>query len=134
MVLETTPNKQPRKASRETPLVESEVRRSDRIKHLKKGFKSSSCVDKGCLACASEPPSLSPSVIKGIGSLCKISDKELNEATLKKKKTTKEPIGAKGKKIVVSNKASNEDKPNKKPKKDGKEKKPDSKKKTFLVL
>jgi hypothetical protein len=53
-----------RKKGRKTPLVESEVRRSDRIKKLSHGFRGKTCFDKNCLACAGIPPPLPRKVVK----------------------------------------------------------------------
>jgi len=60
-----TPPSSQRKAALK-PIVETDIRHSDRIREKPKGFKKNLCNDKGCLAC-SVTPSLSPSVIKNLG-------------------------------------------------------------------
>lgn len=47
-----------------TPLVESEMRRSPRLKEINKGFKADSCASKKCFACNPNPPDLSLEMIK----------------------------------------------------------------------
>lgn len=84
-----------RKRCKNPPLLATYVRRSSRIKHNLKGFKSSHCADKNCFGCSVVPPTLSTKVIKNLGqSFCKITPKELTDATLNaKKKSTKAAIG-----------------------------------------
>lgn len=48
-----------RKRQMKIPVVESDCRRSDRIKDLSKGFKRSNCPHKECFACAGAPPASS---------------------------------------------------------------------------
>lgn len=68
------------------PLVESQVRRSPRLKELNKGFKSSTCLSRKCFTCNPCPPDLSLSQIKQLGSdICKISEVDLDDSTLLKK-------------------------------------------------
>jgi hypothetical protein len=55
-----------RKKGRKTPLVESKVRRSDRLKKLSHGFRGKTCFDKNCLACAGIPPPLPRKVVKNL--------------------------------------------------------------------
>ena len=96
---ETPPSKKRgRKHSAETPIVESAVRRSSRLRALNNGFKADGCKIKNCLGCASPPPILSPASLKSIGaSFCQISPEDLEEHVLLQKKST-EPIGKKHKK------------------------------------
>lgn len=70
-----------------TASVETEVRRSPRLKESNKGFKPGSCADKRCLACLPNPPDLSRHLIKKLGSeLCKIDEYLLTEEALNQKK------------------------------------------------
>jgi hypothetical protein len=48
-----------KKEKKKITLVESEVRRSPRLKEANKGFKPSTCSSKKCLACTANPPTLS---------------------------------------------------------------------------
>lgn len=52
------------KKKNNTPLIVSEVRRSDRLKHLAKGFKGKRCFDKNCLACAADALTINKKVFK----------------------------------------------------------------------
>lgn len=75
-----------RKRQRKIPMVDSDCRRSDRIKDLSKEFKRSSCPHKECFACAGTPPTVSPSIIKDLGSkCCNIGPEGLSEAALSTK-------------------------------------------------
>lgn len=98
--LETSPSskKRTRKAKPDTPIVDSAVRRSSRVRAICNGFKRSACNSKNCLGCSVEPPTLSPTSLKKIGvTLCKIQPALLEEEILLKKKKMK-PIGKKQKK------------------------------------
>ncbi|KAM0867625.1 hypothetical protein ACQ4PT_041879 [Festuca glaucescens] len=44
-----------KKKGKNTPLVCTSVRRSNRLKAMNKGFKAKTCFDKNCLACAAAP-------------------------------------------------------------------------------
>jgi hypothetical protein len=88
------------------PLVESEVRRSPRIKENNKGFKTTSCTSKKCLACNPNPLDLSLSMIKNLGTTyCQVEEGLLSEKALnmKKKKSSKTV----GKKQLKENKVPN---------------------------
>ncbi|RLN04297.1 hypothetical protein C2845_PM13G19540 [Panicum miliaceum] len=78
-------------------IVDSSVRRSLRVKNLKKGFKASPCTGKNCLACDKAPPTISPSIIKNLGvDFCKIDEAKLTQDNLQKRKVkTKSVIGSK---------------------------------------
>ncbi|TVU20885.1 hypothetical protein EJB05_30486, partial [Eragrostis curvula] len=77
-------------------IVESELRRSDRIKSYKNGFKHNTCENRNYFACTSEAPSLSPSIIKNLGTeFCNLSPDKVNDAALKKKRKAKSAIGQK---------------------------------------
>lgn len=79
------------------PLVESEVRRSSRLKSNNKGFKPGTCLNKKCLACSPNPPDLSLDLIKDLGvNLCQIDENLLSESSLnQKKKNSGAQIGKK---------------------------------------
>jgi hypothetical protein len=75
--------------------VDTEVRRSERLKEINKGFKSSSCPSKNCLCCKTAPPTLSSKVIRSLGKdLCNIPLEDLSEEVFKKK-----PVEKKGKSV-----------------------------------
>jgi hypothetical protein len=48
------------------PMVVSEVRRSERLKKQKQGFKASSCPIKSYICCHTNPPTLSSNVIRSL--------------------------------------------------------------------
>jgi hypothetical protein len=76
--------------------VETEARRSPRIRSKNGGFKHISCPSKNCLACAATPPSLAPSVLSRLGKdLCKISEDNLSLDSLSSKGKGKSVIGGK---------------------------------------
>jgi hypothetical protein len=69
------------------PVVESEVRRSPRLKDNNKGFKPGSCVSRKCSTCSPTPPDLSLDLIRKLGTnLCQIEDDLLTESSLNQKK------------------------------------------------
>lgn len=120
-----------KKKVRAPPLVASDCRRSDKIKHKLKGFGSSQCQDNNCFACSSAPPTLRPRIIKNQGkTFCKVPAKDLSNNILNTKKKTKSAIGTskkdqgnrakdqkkKKKKTKGAKEDSNEDKPWKKKK------------------
>ncbi|TVU40687.1 hypothetical protein EJB05_14157, partial [Eragrostis curvula] len=113
-----------RKCNQPTPVVESEVRRSDRVKDRNKGYRSSACAHRDCFACSAEPPTLSKKVIKNLGvTLCKIPHQAMSDEALAKTAAQKKPIGPEKSKDDADDKAnpsksgSNEDKAPKKSKK-----------------
>lgn len=70
-----------------TPLVVSEVRRSDRISKEDNGFKRNSCFDNKCLPCNVIPLVAPKKVIKNLTkSFCKIAEEELENKLNKKQK------------------------------------------------
>jgi hypothetical protein len=53
---DTSPiKKRSRKGKADTPIVDSAVRRSSRVRASCKGFKMNACKAKNCLGCTSEP-------------------------------------------------------------------------------
>jgi hypothetical protein len=78
------------------PTVETEARRSPRIRSKNGGFRHISCPSKNCLACAATPPSLAPNVLSRLGKdLCKISEENLSLDSLSSKGKGKSVIGGK---------------------------------------
>lgn len=90
--------KRGRKPRLETPIVDSAVRRSNRIRTAMNGFNMSSCKVKNYLGCSSDIPTLSSQALKKIGtSLCDLQEEQLDEQVLMSKKKV-EPVGKKIKK------------------------------------
>jgi hypothetical protein len=75
------------------PLVCTEVRRSERLKELIKGYKAASCNSKICLCCETRPPTLSARAMRSLGKdFYNIPTSKLSDENLKKKqKTAPEP-------------------------------------------
>lgn len=48
-------NKRRKSSTRQTPIVESQVRRSERLRQNNNGFKNSRCTVKKCTACTPQP-------------------------------------------------------------------------------
>ena len=68
-----------------TPLVETEVRRSDRIKKDNAGFRRNSCSNNNCLPCNAAPPIIQKSVVKNLtASFYKVAERELEDKLAKK--------------------------------------------------
>ncbi|TVU00955.1 hypothetical protein EJB05_53612, partial [Eragrostis curvula] len=77
------------------PMVETEVRRSDRIRAQNQGFKRGSCTHRNCLACSNEPPVLHPDLIKNLGTtFAKMKPDMTADEALHKKKKQKATIGS----------------------------------------
>jgi len=96
---EASPSPQSKKRTRknkvQSPIVDSEVRRSNRVKEKCNGFKTSQCKIANCLGCSVKPPILQEEQLRNIGtSLCQIPQDQLEEGALNKKKK----VGAVGKK------------------------------------
>jgi len=82
-----------RKARAREVLVDSDVRRSTRLKIRNKGFKQTSCGKANCLCCTSRPPIIPTSIIRNLESeLAQIDPKLLSEDNLMKNKA----VGAAG--------------------------------------
>ncbi|TVU17769.1 hypothetical protein EJB05_33825, partial [Eragrostis curvula] len=83
-----------KKTTCKVAIVETDVRRSDRLKKKNEGFKANSCSHWNCVACTNEPPVLSPSLIKDLGtSFAQVAPEEVNEQALQKKRKSKTAIG-----------------------------------------
>lgn len=77
------------------PVVDTEVRRSPRLKPGYKDSKPLTCLDKKCLACSPSPPTVSPKLIKNLGTqLCGL-DPELMDGPALKKGRKGKPIARK---------------------------------------
>lgn len=62
-----------RRGGKETVVLETYLRRSNRVRKVCNGFKPSICMNKKCLACTPDPPTLSVKVIKNLGAaFCKV--------------------------------------------------------------
>jgi hypothetical protein len=84
------------------PLVETEARRSPRIRSHNFGFKHNSCAVKNCLACAAVPPTLSKAAMKTVGEeVCKIKAGKMEDEELLGMKRGKSAIGDQRKKKPV---------------------------------
>lgn len=82
-----------------------------------KGFKGKTCADKRCFACESNPPTISSSIIKNLGStFCNIDPMKLNDPSMIKKKKASAP-GDKKQAIKKKPKVINDKSPKKKSKK-----------------
>ena len=78
-----TPNTRKRSSKRGTTVVETQVRRSTRLKDANKGFKSNGCTDKKCLAYASDPPIIKNEVIKKLAfDFCNLDEAEISDDLL----------------------------------------------------
>lgn len=112
----STPSPAPKKGTKrgkKSIISESEVRRSDRLHSLKKGFKPSICKDKNCLGCETKPPLISSSIVRDLGiSFCKIDPTKLTEDKLHAKPTAKRAVSkpkAKKTKKVAEKAAANDE-------------------------
>jgi len=71
------------KRGKRTHISEADLRRSDRIHNQSRGFKSSLCKDKNCLGCSPNPPVLSMSVVRDLGTaFCNIEPEKLSDEVL----------------------------------------------------
>jgi hypothetical protein len=73
--------------SKFVPMIGTEVRRSIRLKNLNEGFKPKSCGNMYYFGCASSPLTLSPNVIRNLGTtFSKIACDKLYDAALAMKR------------------------------------------------
>jgi quinolinate synthase len=88
---------QKRKQSKAS-IVDTEVRRSEKMKGKHQGYKSNSCPRIDCFCCNIEAPTLSTKVIRNLGKdFYHIPGEELNEEILKKKPLAKKIAGPRAK-------------------------------------
>lgn len=116
----TTPQtkKRIRKPKSQSPIVESEVRRSSRVRERCNGFKTSQCKVANYLGCSMKPPNMTADLLKKIGSsICQIL---LNQLEEEEALSMKKKIGSVGNKKSIGKPSQDdeEDKKNKKPNKD----------------
>jgi len=82
------------KRGKATALSDSEVRCSNRLLALNKGFKPSTCKDRNCLGCATKPPLISSSVVRELcTTFCNVDPLELSDEKLHAKPASKKPMG-----------------------------------------
>ena len=82
-----------KRRSGKTPLVETEVRRIDRIKKDNAGYKRNSYSNNHCLPCSAAPPIIQESVVKNLtASFCKVAERELEDKLAKKPKRRQEDV------------------------------------------
>lgn len=80
-------------------LVETELRRSNRLKIRNMDSKTSSCGKVSCLGCSNKPPTITSSMIRNLGSeLCQIDPIQLTDEILSQKKDV-ETIGSRKKDV-----------------------------------
>lgn len=81
------------KRGKKLVVSEFEVRRSERLHILNKGFKPSVCKDKNCLGYVTKPPLISPSVVHDLGtSFCKMDPNKLTDEKLHAKPAAKKVV------------------------------------------
>lgn len=81
------------KRGKSTHISVADLRRSQRIHMMNGGFKTSFCRDKDCLGCSSNPPLLSSSVVRDLGStFCNIDAANLTDDKLLAKPSRKKPV------------------------------------------
>ena len=75
------------KRKERAPLVETEVRRSNRLRCTAKGFRHTPCINKSCLACHALPPPVKSKVVKFFNvDYCKVNAKDSNVEVLEQKR------------------------------------------------
>lgn len=78
-------------------IVDSDLRRSKRLREARAGFRQGSCQKKNCLMCHHKfegPPSLSAKVIRNLGEIfCSMSKEDLSNKKLQKKKKSSGCVG-----------------------------------------
>ena len=78
---------------RTAAVVETEVRRSPRIKSSNKGFRSEGCKEKNCFACRVKPPTLKKENIRKIAiQFCNLDDYEICDDSLQGKRKKAYPV------------------------------------------
>lgn len=97
---------QQKKKTRILPLqVDTEARRSPRIRTRNNGFKHKGCPSRNCLACAAMPPTLSNKVMVKVGTnFCKMNVDNVSEDSLKGRSQEQQPIGSRrsSRKVISS--------------------------------
>lgn len=76
-----------------TPVVENQVRRSERVRLANDGYKSD-CTKRNCRSC--NPPTLTTKIIRNLGTqFCSMEEEELQEKKLLNGDTAREPVAKK---------------------------------------
>lgn len=71
---------------RSAPVVDTQVRRSDRVRQGSSGFKSPGCPKSNCISCNPKPPTLSAKTIRNLGvQFCDMDPEDLAEDKLLQK-------------------------------------------------
>jgi hypothetical protein len=82
-----------KRKQRQLILVDSDLRRSLRIKAFNTGYKATGCGKRNWLGCDLDPPSISTKVIKNLGEIfCKMDPKDLSDGALMAPHTSKRAI------------------------------------------
>ena len=93
-----------RKRRGKGPLVETQVRRSGRIREENKRFRRNSCIGKSCLPCNAAPPVLQSKVVKNLtSSFCKVAGEDLQENMAKRARSKESDGEAKNSKAKENN-------------------------------
>ncbi|KQJ94347.1 hypothetical protein BRADI_3g10051v3 [Brachypodium distachyon] len=74
-----------RKERQKSPLVVTEVRRSERINQKNGGYKHNTCVDRHCLACSAKPPEISKKIIRNLSERFGLAKNDTEPQSRKKK-------------------------------------------------
>lgn len=78
-----TPKRKRTPKVKTSTLNEADLRRSNRLKKINKGFKAKACTDKNCIGCSANPPIVSPKVIRDLGAtFCDIDPNDLSDERL----------------------------------------------------
>jgi len=98
-----------RKTKKTTPVVDSQVRRSERIRQGNNGFKNPTCSSKKCTSC--NPPTLTNKIIRNVGvQFCSLEPEELVDEILEIKGNKKESESKKRSKKIDNHEESNKGK------------------------
>jgi hypothetical protein len=90
-----------KRKQRQINLIDTELRRSLRIKAHNTSFKASGCGKKNCLGCDMDPPHLSSRVIRNLGSnFYKMDPTQHSDAALSICKAKDKVVGKKGNKAT----------------------------------
>ena len=80
-----------KKRKEKAHLVDTEVRRSDRLQLLNNGFKKQTCQTKNCFPYNTVPPNITPKVVKNLSvSFCKAAAQDCSEEMLQQPKKKKQ--------------------------------------------
>lgn len=89
-------SKKMKKGKRPLAVVDSNLRRSPRIKQVSNGFKNSVYTNRRCLVCSPNPPIIPTQVIRALGAeFCQLDEDSLTDEILMKGGKMKSPVGKK---------------------------------------